>query len=471
LKRHIGWNGNWHCFLQWFTALAVIIGISVSGRWFVKSHMSGKMDVFLDDQWIGTVSSADMVIRWKESVYNNWRERFAHADIVSKLDRLRLKQTERFRLGTDDEQVMQSLRQAAVPSALAVEIVVDGLSFGYIRNREAAEELFERLKRPFAPASYRALSERLRPVSMSASAAAPAAQVEFVEAVELRERTVPPELVEPPEELFRKLSAEREQAQEYIVQKGDCISVIAARLGIPQRDIYELNPWIENDLIRPGDRLVWKKNKPVLSVKTVETRQETVKIPNPIIYEKDETLDSGVIQIASEGKPGIKRVSISSVKIDGQLVENKTVGETLIEEPVPTVVKQGTKRSGIGTGSFVHPVIKPTITSEFGLRWGKSHTGTDFVSDEPSILAADSGKVAFAGIKSGYGNCIIIDHQNGYETLYGHLSKIGVRVGDNVAKGDKIGVMGSTGKSTGVHLHFEIIRNGKQENPMKYLRS
>ncbi|MMZ59040.1 Murein hydrolase activator NlpD precursor [compost metagenome] len=109
------------------------------------------------------------------------------------------------------------------------------------------------------------------------------------------------------------------------------------------------------------------------------------------------------------------------------------------------------------------------LSSSYGERWGRTHKGIDLVSSDRSILAADEGVVVFTGTKSGYGNCIIIDHKNGYETLYGHLSKISVKEGQVVEKGTEIGVMGNTGRSTGTHLHFEIHKDGSVQNPMKYL--
>ena len=126
---------------------------------------------------------------------------------------------------------------------------------------------------------------------------------------------------------------------------------------------------------------------------------------------------------------------------------------------------------GEGTGKFAWPVVNPTVSSNYGKRWGRQHKGIDITSKNKSILAADTGKVIYAGFKSDYGNHIIIDHQNGYKTLYAHLSKMDVKKGDIVEKGDKIGTMGTTGRSTGVHLHFEVIVNGVSKNPRSYLSS
>ena len=117
-----------------------------------------------------------------------------------------------------------------------------------------------------------------------------------------------------------------------------------------------------------------------------------------------------------------------------------------------------------GTGSFTWPCPSCTyITSRVGYRWHpvsgqwKYHSGLDIgAAYGASIVAADGGTVTIAGLNGGYGKCVMIDHGNGYYTLYGHMSSIAVSVGQSVSKGATIGYVGSTGVSTGPHLHFEI---------------
>ena len=127
-----------------------------------------------------------------------------------------------------------------------------------------------------------------------------------------------------------------------------------------------------------------------------------------------------------------------------------------------------------GTGSFGWPVPSCTyITSKFGPRYHpvtgayqSTHTGLDIgASHGATIVASDGGTVTTAGVKGGYGNCVMIDHGNGYYTLYGHISSIAVSVGQSVSKGDTIGYVGSTGVSTGPHCHFEIRVNGVCTDP------
>lgn len=135
-----------------------------------------------------------------------------------------------------------------------------------------------------------------------------------------------------------------------------------------------------------------------------------------------------------------------------------------------TVVLKGTKVTpSEGSGNFIWPVAGHRITSYYGKRWGRLHKGFDMVGSS-SVKAADNGVVELADDSmSGYGNAIIINHNNGYKTLYGHLSKINVKAGQVVEQGEAIGVMGNTGHSFGTHLHFEVYLNGKLKNPADYL--
>ena len=111
-------------------------------------------------------------------------------------------------------------------------------------------------------------------------------------------------------------------------------------------------------------------------------------------------------------------------------------------------------------------------TSGYGRRWGRMHYGTDFAAPHGTpIYASADGVVVHAGWASGYGRLVKIKHEFGYETRFGHLSKIRVNVGQKVSRGERIGDMGNTGRSTGTHLHYEIRINGNAINPMKYLEA
>jgi murein DD-endopeptidase MepM/ murein hydrolase activator NlpD len=116
---------------------------------------------------------------------------------------------------------------------------------------------------------------------------------------------------------------------------------------------------------------------------------------------------------------------------------------------------------------WVNPLPEATTTSCYGLRWGRLHAGVDLAApDGTPIRAAGAGVVTAAGPADGYGNAVLIDHGNGYLTHYGHLSAITVPVGRHVRAGDQVGNEGSTGHSTGPHLHFEV-HEGAYQNPIE----
>lgn len=152
---------------------------------------------------------------------------------------------------------------------------------------------------------------------------------------------------------------------------------------------------------------------------------------------------------------------------------DKLVAELEAQRAAQNVSSSGSASS---SGSFLWPVASYVyISSRFGLRIHpitgeeKTHTGLDIASNQgTAVYASDGGTITLAGWNGGYGNCIMIDHGNGYVTLYGHLSTISVSEGQTVSQGDTIGAVGSTGNSTGPHLHFEVLQNGTRIDPEQF---
>ena len=154
-------------------------------------------------------------------------------------------------------------------------------------------------------------------------------------------------------------------------------------------------------------------------------------------------------------------------------IDSLTNNEKLAAKMVDQILELGAWRIAVQKIPFAHPLNETfQYTSGFGSRWGTMHYGTDMAAKHGSaILATADGVINFAGWEKGYGKLIKIKHDFGYETRYAHLSKINVSVGQRISQGDQIGKMGNTGRSTGTHLHYEIRRNGKPINPMKYIRA
>lgn len=119
---------------------------------------------------------------------------------------------------------------------------------------------------------------------------------------------------------------------------------------------------------------------------------------------------------------------------------------------------------------MLKPVQNALVSSPFGWRWGRPHQGIDLAAPVGTpIVSAERGKVVYSGWKSGYGNFVAVDHGSGYQTHYAHCSKLLVRTGQRVNKGQLIAKVGNTGHSTGPHLHFEVVANGIHRNPAKFL--
>ena len=213
--------------------------------------------------------------------------------------------------------------------------------------------------------------------------------------------------------------------------------------------------------------------EPILTVKTVEHVFGEFEIPFETVSEDDNTLYRGRTVIDVKGVCGTKYVDSYITKINGEVTEENIVKEDVLKEPVTQKQRVGTKEPppSVGTGSFVMPT-SGKLTSPYGSRWGRKHAGIDVAAKTGTpIYAADNGIVTEAQYKNnGYGNFIAIDHGNGFITYYAHCSEIKISKGDVVAKGDLIGTVGSTGRSTGPHLHFEVRLEGETQNPLNYVK-
>ncbi len=206
----------------------------------------------------------------------------------------------------------------------------------------------------------------------------------------------------------------------------------------------------------------------------VKTEEEADKIVLDLQNEyKDKlVLNVGVKQIFEKEKIETEEETVAIAKIKTENLEKK-VEQKEEEAKLAKSVRNAEKKSNSKVIVAVRPVSGGKITSRFGERSSirsSSHTGLDIAaSSGTAIKAAASGTVTFAGYKGSYGYLVKIKCDNGYEMWYGHCSKLYVRNGQRVSAGEKIAAVGSTGNSTGPHLHFEIRKNGKALNPQKYM--
>ncbi|MCL2408618.1 MAG: peptidoglycan DD-metalloendopeptidase family protein [Oscillospiraceae bacterium] len=238
-------------------------------------------------------------------------------------------------------------------------------------------------------------------------------------------------------------------------------------------DISVVRQVVDEDIVKDTEALLEilapSNEESGLAVESVETEVvEKEEIPYETEYVEDDTLTEGETMLISEGQSGLLQLTETVVRLNG--VEQSRDISRFAQPPVAERIAIGTMPRG---RQYIWPADGP-ITSGFGPRviavGSRNHRGLDIGGrlGDP-IFAADYGEVIFSGWNGGFGNAITIRHDNGDETLYAHLNEIFVSVGDWVYQGQIIGAMGTTGTSTGVHLHFEIIIDGVQVDPILYL--
>lgn len=259
----------------------------------------------------------------------------------------------------------------------------------------------------------------------------------------------------------------RTEIIEYTVQIGDTVSSIASRFGLTVNTVLWANNLSAYSLIRPGDTLsILPYSGLLYSVKSGDTISKIAKtydISTENIIAQNKLNENIGLKIGQKLiLPGAKKITTSS-SVAKTNTNSSYTGVSVIKD----LVKAPPATSS--AGSMAWPAVGHRITQYFSWR----HNGIDIANKVgTAIYAAEAGTVEIAagGWNGGYGNTILINHGGGKKTRYGHLSKLYVEVGDKVEKGENIGAMGSTGRSTGSHLHFEIIINGTRYNPLNYVK-
>ncbi len=212
------------------------------------------------------------------------------------------------------------------------------------------------------------------------------------------------------------------------------------------------------------------ENGGLLTVITTVDETDGETLPFDTTEVKDETMYVGDTLVETPGADGAAVTTVESIYSNGQLLSTAILGTETTLEPVTQVVRVGTKPRNALEDGFSCPVGNYQLTSGFGPRWGRQHRGIDMaVPLGTNVSAAAAGTVITAEYNESYGNYVQIDHGYGIVTTYAHLSSIAVETGQTVDRGQLIAYSGSTGNSTGPHLHFEVIDNGSYLNPLEHL--
>lgn len=370
-----------------------------------------------------------------------------------KLDKVRLSGEEII----SREELKERIKNSIDLKRKAVTIYIDEKPVISMLGRETAERVIDEIKSTFAVQQEGVTFDDIR----------------FKERVEIEESAVKPGDLQTPEDAFKFLVSGTTETKEYTVKKGDSLWLISNNNNISVEDLEKANPGIDPTRIQIGQKLSMVVPKPFVTVVTEETFVYTERMPFETEYNESTEFFKGESIIKKNGVYGEREVTASVIKENGQEVSRVILDEVVLKEPVSRLVAVGTKPPppSQGTGTFAYPA-RGTITSGFGWRWGRQHTGIDIsVPVGTPVKAADGGTVTFSGRYGDYGNLVIIDHGDGYETYYGHNDQLMVSKGEKVFKGQTIALSGKTGRVTGPHLHFEVRRFGVPADPMKYLGS
>lgn len=298
--------------------------------------------------------------------------------------------------------------------------------------------------------------------------------LEFGDEIEVVESYLAEEELTPVEEAINEVTKDQEKNQIYEIQTGDSLSKIAVENELTIEKLIEMNESIEdeNSTIRAGDEIIITVPEPELSVERQEEVYYEEDYEAEIIYVDNDnwyTTESKTLQEPSAGH----RKVVATVSYRNDLeTSREIVKEEVTYEAVPKIVERGTKIPP----TYIKPISGGRLSSGFGRRSrptrGAStyHKGIDWATPVgTAVMASSGGTVSKAGWGSGYGYVVYIEHADGRQTRYGHLSKVLVSPGQKVSQGQKIALSGNTGISSGPHVHFEILINGSQVNPLKYL--
>ena len=338
-------------------------------------------------------------------------------------------------------------------------LTVDGQVLGAVDDAAAMDAMLDAIKAPYVNENT--------------------VWAEFVQPLEVKREYTSTTVLRDIDQMQAILTSNSLEQVDYTVQPGDTFSGIANSCGLRVSELQALNPGVDINKISIGQTLVVSQAVPYLSVRTMEH----VTYDGPLAFEVEEVPDDSIYQgytkIVTPGVEGYATFVADVTYLNG-VEQERVISSTQVHtQPVTQVVAVGTKPrpKTMATGKFIWPLYG-RITSGYGSRYifgsYSFHSGIDIAgSYGASIVAADGGRVPFAGTGPGsywsYGNYVVVDHENGLQTIYAHCSSLCVRAGERVYQGQVIARVGSTGRSTGNHCHFQVKQGGSTVNPYNYL--
>ena len=413
------------------------------------------------DKKLGYVKNKDDVLQITAMVQNALTEEKDMTVVLDARDDISFK---RVFTGNKDividsqDGVLQRLSYLGDINVKAYGMYVDGKKVGAVRDKETAAEVLLDIQDKYAN------HDKGTKIN----------EAVIVENVEFRESNTPMNDVMTRKALVEKLCTETEKETVHTVENGETLDSIAENHNLTKEQIIANNDNLTDEQLKVGSTIVLKETGPLLTVRITETRSYEEKTDYKTIKKADDEMYEGDTEVSRKGKKGKSIFVDRTVSVNGEVVKTEHLKHEVEKKPVDKVIRVGTKERPptTGTGTFIWPAYDGTftVTSEFKWRWGRQHQGIDMgCRTGNDVLAADGGTVIHAGWQGGYGQLVIIDHENGIQTYYAHNSALLVSRGDKVFQGQHIAEAGNTGNSFGSHIHFGVKDNGTFQNPRNYL--
>lgn len=343
----------------------------------------------------------------------------------------------------------------------AYGIYVDGQFIGAVRDKnKVADTMTKNLL------NYKVDGE-IRDMCYSKS-------IDYVEGIYLNESVISEN------EAIKKLTAKNYSTESYVVQKSDSIVSVCQKYNMTEEKFKELNPSLDEEKsLVPGTVIKVLEAESFIPIQYIRELETTSFIDYETIEVETSEINLGRSELLVKGSRGEKQNKIEVTYIDGVERSRKTLSSVITKEPTVEQIGIGTYTAKpassdtvlTGSGKFAWPVDGGFISDPFIS--DRNHKGMDIAAPAGTdIYAAGDGVVVASGWNTGgYGYFVMIDHLDGYETLYGHCSGLYVVEGQTVTRGQLIAAVGTTGDSTGNHCHFEVRENGMCLNPANFVNT
>lgn len=432
--------------------------------------------VYLNDEFVGSVTDETEIENIVADKVEEAQEDYPDFTF-DKETQLKFVPEEVFDEDVKEDQAVKGIQDQLNVKAEAYEIDIDNQAVAYVASKEDAEDVLEKITLLYVNEEEYAEYESGKKESEkdADSLKEPGSRIldiEFSLPVTIKETMVYPDEIKSVDKTLSMIEEGKEETTIYEAKEDEDLKAIATSHDMDLDQLLELNPGQDEDKgVKEGERLYVTQRTPYVNVMVEREVLKEERIPFQKKVKEDDELPKGELITEQMGNEGILAYTYNVSETNGKKISETIVKKEVTEEAKTEITRKGTKViPSQGSGTYSWPADGGYISSKQGQRWGKLHKGIDIARPATrTIMAADHGIIETAGNSGGYGNKITINHNNGYKTVYAHLDSIDVIAGQKIEKGMKIGMMGSTGHSTGVHLHFEIYKNGSLVNPLNYI--